>query len=153
MMRARLVSILPFMVLALAVLALPLPFSAAPATREITVKAEQFAFDPPVLKVNRGDRVILNLEATDVVHGLYLDDYAIDARVEPGPICEGELLIDRLSNQDVRKAVHARPILVLPNDTGSRSSTQEFENLFDGAIRRALQLTQFEISTDDGCHA
>ena len=46
--------------------------------------AEQYVFDPPVLRVNRGDRVILTLQAADVVHGFYLDGYDIKARVEPG---------------------------------------------------------------------
>jgi heme/copper-type cytochrome/quinol oxidase subunit 2 len=95
MMRARLMNLLPFILLALAVLVLPLPFSAAPTTREITVKAEQFAFDPSVLRVNRGDRVVLNLEATDVVHGLYLDDYDIDVRVEPGVTQRIEFVADQ----------------------------------------------------------
>jgi len=94
-MVGRVFGLLPFIVLALAVLAVPLPFSAAPTTREIALKAEQFAFDPPVLKVNRGDRVILNLEATDVVHGLYLDDYGIDVRVEPGITQRIEFVAER----------------------------------------------------------
>ncbi len=95
MMRARIFNLLPFIGIALAVLSLPLPVSAGPKTRELTIKAEQFAFDPPVVHVNRGDRVILTLEATDVVHGVHLDGYGIDARLEPGISQRVEFAADR----------------------------------------------------------
>jgi heme/copper-type cytochrome/quinol oxidase subunit 2 len=84
MVNARVVSLLPFVVLALVVLLLPLPRATVPVTREVTINAEQFAFDPAVLHVNEGDRIIVTLQANDVVHGLYLDGYDIDMRVEPG---------------------------------------------------------------------
>jgi heme/copper-type cytochrome/quinol oxidase subunit 2 len=94
-MRARLFSLLPFIGLAMAVLLLPVPFSATPVTREVSLDMEQFAFDPPVLRVNRGDRVILNLQAADVVHGLYLDGYGINVRVEPGVSQQVVFVADR----------------------------------------------------------
>jgi heme/copper-type cytochrome/quinol oxidase subunit 2 len=46
----------------------------------VTIVARQFAFDPPVLRVNRGDRLRLTLEATDVVHGLHVDGYGVEER-------------------------------------------------------------------------
>jgi len=57
--------------------------------------AGQFAFDPPVLHVNQGDRVILTLQASDVVHGFYLDSYGVEARVEPGISQQVEFVADR----------------------------------------------------------
>jgi cytochrome c oxidase subunit 2 len=57
--------------------------------------AGQFAFDPPVLHVNQGDRVILTLQASDVVHGFYLDGYGVEARVEPGISQQVEFVADR----------------------------------------------------------
>ena len=70
----RILTLLPFLVLALVVAWLPLDsLAAAPTTRQVTIRASQFAFDPPVLHVNRGDRVIITLQAMDVVHGWYLD--------------------------------------------------------------------------------
>jgi heme/copper-type cytochrome/quinol oxidase subunit 2 len=95
MMRARLFSLLPFIALGLVILLLPVPFSAAPVTHEVTMNAGQFAFDPPVLRVNRGDRVILNLQATDVVHGFYLDGHGVDVRVEPGLAQQIEFVAER----------------------------------------------------------
>lgn len=95
MSRARLRVLLPFGALALLVLLVPLPFSPAPTTREITVVARQFAFDPPVLRVNRGDRLRLTVQAADVVHGLYLDVYGHEVRVEPGVSRQVEFVADR----------------------------------------------------------
>ena len=81
---SRYLTLLPFVGLALAILFLPIPALAQPATHHVTVTMEQFVFDPPVLHINQGDRVILTLQATDVVHGFYLDGYGLDTRVEPG---------------------------------------------------------------------
>lgn len=92
---ARLRLLLPFGALALLVLLVPVPFAPAPTTRDITVVARQFAFDPPVLHVNRGDRVRLTVQATDVVHGLHLDAYGRDLRVEPGVSRHVEFVADR----------------------------------------------------------
>ncbi len=60
-MRARVLSSSPFVLLALAVLFWPSPSAAAPVTRRLTMVAQQYGFDPPVLRVNRGDRVIITL--------------------------------------------------------------------------------------------
>jgi cytochrome c oxidase subunit 2 len=105
MMRARLLSVLPFAALALIVLLLPIPLSAGPATHEVTLVADQFAFDPPVLRVNRGDRVLLTLQAADVVHGFYLDGYGIQARMEPGISQQVEFVADRAGKYRYRCSV------------------------------------------------
>ncbi len=84
MNRRKLLTILPFGLLALLMWLIPLPVSAEPVTHTITMTADQFSFDPPVLRVNQGDRVRLTLHAADVVHGFYLDAYGLQTRVEPG---------------------------------------------------------------------
>jgi len=105
MTRALLLSMLPFAGLALVVLLLPVPASAEPVTHEVTMVADQFAFDPPVLQVNRGDRVFLTLQATDVVHGFYLDGYSIETRVEPGISQQVEFIADRVGKYRYRCSV------------------------------------------------
>lgn len=104
-LRKRITSLLPFVVAALLVLLLPAPFSPTPVAHELTMTASQFAFDPPVLRVKQGDRVILNLQASDVVHGLYLDGYSIDARVEPGLSQRIEFVADRTGKYRYRCSV------------------------------------------------
>jgi heme/copper-type cytochrome/quinol oxidase subunit 2 len=73
--------------IALVLLALlaPLPvMGAAPQERHVTISARSFAFAPGTVRVNRGDRVIVDLESTDAVHGLYVDGYSVATQAEPG---------------------------------------------------------------------
>ena len=92
---APLLVLLPFVGLALAIMFLPMPLWTEPVTHHITMTAHQFAYDPPVLRVNRGDRIRLTLRATDVVHGFYLDGYDLEARLEPGLSQQVEFVADR----------------------------------------------------------
>ena len=72
-------------VLVLLALLAPLPvMGAAPQERHITVSAHSFAFEPGTVRVNRGDTVTIDLESTDVVHGLYVDGYGVATQAEPG---------------------------------------------------------------------
>jgi cytochrome c oxidase subunit 2 len=52
--------------------------------REIEVVARQFAYDPPIIKVNKGDHITVTLTSKDVLHGFYLDGYGIDEEIRPG---------------------------------------------------------------------
>ena len=73
------------MSLVLLTLLAPLPvIGAAPQERHITISARSFAFEPGTVRVNRGDTLIVNLESTDVVHGLYVDGYGLATQAEPG---------------------------------------------------------------------
>ncbi len=91
--------------LALVVLLVPVPFFTEPITHQVTMTAEQFAFDPPVLRVNRGDRVLLTLQATDVVHGFHLDGHDIEVRLEPGLSQQVEFVAERVGKFRYRCAV------------------------------------------------
>lgn len=58
--------------------------SAAPAQeRRIQMKARQYAYDPPVLRVNKGDTVRLRIESKDVIHGFFLEAFDINASIIP----------------------------------------------------------------------
>jgi plastocyanin len=75
----------PLAALAIAAMLLaPSQAAAAPATRVIRVEAGGFAYAPAILRVNTGDQVTLEVVATDVVHGLYVDGYGVSVTAEPG---------------------------------------------------------------------
>jgi polyferredoxin/heme/copper-type cytochrome/quinol oxidase subunit 2 len=54
--------------------------------RDVTIKAQQYAYDPYRIVVNQGDKVHVRLAALDVVHGFYLEGYDIEAEIHPGKL-------------------------------------------------------------------
>jgi heme/copper-type cytochrome/quinol oxidase subunit 2 len=56
---------------------------AAPQERSFTITAEKYAYDPPVIRVNRGDRIHVRLVAKDNTHGFYLEGYDLEAKARP----------------------------------------------------------------------
>ncbi len=68
----------------LSILLIPLPVWTAPAERVIRIEAERFAYTPGEIAVHPGDRVTLEIVATDVVHGFYLDGYNLSVSADPG---------------------------------------------------------------------
>jgi heme/copper-type cytochrome/quinol oxidase subunit 2 len=47
------------------------------------ITARRYAFDPPRLRVNKGDRVVIYLTSHDVTHGFFLEGYDLDAEISP----------------------------------------------------------------------
>jgi len=57
--------------------------SSPPQERRVKMTARQYAFDPPVLRVNRGDTIRLRITSLDVIHGLYLEGHDLDIKIIP----------------------------------------------------------------------
>jgi heme/copper-type cytochrome/quinol oxidase subunit 2 len=82
--------------LAFAVIFMPAPAGAtAPTERTFRIDARRFEYNPAVLKVNLGDRVTIELVATDVVHGLSIDGYDLQTTADPGKTARISFTADR----------------------------------------------------------
>ena len=74
-----------FVMTGLAVVFAPLPVPPmAPQERTYRIDARQFAYSPSEINVSAGDTVTIQLVSTDVIHGLYIDDYDISVEADPG---------------------------------------------------------------------
>ena len=71
----------------------------------IHISARSFAFDPEVVQVRRGDRVVIELESLDATHGLYLDGYDLSVEAEPGRPARLAFIADRAGSFRFRCSV------------------------------------------------
>ncbi|OGN98351.1 MAG: hypothetical protein A2Z71_09025, partial [Chloroflexi bacterium RBG_13_50_21] len=83
-------------VLGLAITLIPLPAGAtAPTERTFRIEAKRFEYNPAILQVNPGDKVTIELVATDVVHGLSIDGYNLETAADPGKTARITFIADR----------------------------------------------------------
>ncbi|GMR24339.1 MAG: hypothetical protein BMS9Abin37_2870 [Acidobacteriota bacterium] len=59
------------------------PAVSAPQERTITVVARKYAYEPAVIRVNRGDTVRLRFASSDMVHGFYLEGHDMNVKIHP----------------------------------------------------------------------
>ena len=103
--------IILFVGLTSVVLFAPLPLHAGqPAEHHLTLEARSFAFEPAVIQVNQGDRVILELESVDVTHGVYIDGYGVEAVSEPGHKARLDFVADRVGKFKYRCSLACGPL-------------------------------------------
>jgi cytochrome c oxidase subunit 2 len=82
--------------LAIVILIAPLPAGAkTPGERIVRIDASRFAYDPAVIRVNQGDRVTIELVSDDVVHGLSIDGYGVEATADPGAPAKVSFVADQ----------------------------------------------------------
>jgi len=83
--------------MAIAFVPLPIAFAerAAPTNRHFRVEASSFQYTPEAISVNPGDHVTIDLVATDVVHGLYIDDYDLNVTADPGQTASLSFIANR----------------------------------------------------------
>lgn len=98
-------------VLGLAVLFFPFPARLGPPVeRTFRIEASRFAYTPSILKVNRGDRVTINLVSTDVVHGLAVDGYGLEMTGDPGQTARLTFIADRSGAFRFRCSITCGPL-------------------------------------------
>jgi len=107
--RPRLI-VAAFALLALAFLVVPRNNVTPSAERTLQIDATQFEFGPGHIHVNQGDRVMITLTASDVVHGFYLDGYGLKRRVEPGVAQEITFIANKAGKFRYRCAVSCGPL-------------------------------------------
>jgi heme/copper-type cytochrome/quinol oxidase subunit 2 len=76
-----------------------------PAERTFRIEASRFAYSPAVIAVNPGDRVNIELVATDVVHGLYIEGYDLSLTADPGQTSRLSFVADRPGSFRLRCSV------------------------------------------------
>ncbi|KKM95763.1 hypothetical protein LCGC14_1184960 [marine sediment metagenome] len=62
---------------------------------DLTIYAQRYNFEPPIIRLNKGDRVSINLVTRDVTHGFFLEGYDIDAKIRPGDSSDDSALLIR----------------------------------------------------------
>lgn len=92
-------------ILLIGIWVIPFPYLSINRVRNFTVQANQFQFTPAVLKVQPGDQVTITLESTDVVHGLYIDQYDLSIQADPGQSASLQFIADRKGGFNLRCSV------------------------------------------------
>jgi cytochrome c oxidase subunit 2 len=130
--------------LALLTMLLPIPAKATtPVERTFRVQASRFEYSPASFFVNPGDRVTIELTATDVVHGLSIDDYDLATTADPGQTARLTFTADRTGSFRFRCTVtcgNMHPFMIGKlqvghNDLLWRASALAFLALVAGAWR------------------
>ena len=92
--------------LALLIVVLPNPIAlAAPTEQHFRIEANSFQYTPEAIHVNPGDHVSIDLVATDVVHGLYIDGYDLNITADPGKTATLSFVADRAGSFRFRCSV------------------------------------------------
>jgi heme/copper-type cytochrome/quinol oxidase subunit 2 len=84
---------------------IPFP-TARPQTREIRLEASRFSYSPERMTVNKGDHVILTFAPQDVTHGIYIDDYGLQAEAAPGKTAVLDFVADKPGTFRVRCSIN-----------------------------------------------
>jgi heme/copper-type cytochrome/quinol oxidase subunit 2 len=84
----------------------PNPVAARDETEHVIhVDARSFAFEPEIIRVQHGDRVVIELESLDATHGIFLDGYELGVEAEPGNPARLEFTADRAGSFRFRCSV------------------------------------------------
>lgn len=62
---------------------------------EFSMTAKRWDFQPSTIKVNKGDKVRLNIESKDVIHGFSISTFRVNSRLYPGKTTAVEFIADK----------------------------------------------------------
>ena len=63
--------------------------------KEFALTAEKWDFSPSTITVNKGDRVEFMIQSIDVAHGIKIDAFDVNSRLEPGQTTTVEFVADK----------------------------------------------------------
>ena len=69
-------------------------------TKEFTMTAKKWEFEPSTITVNNGDRVKLVINSVDVRHGMAIPEFNVNEILEPGEINTIEFVADKTGTFD-----------------------------------------------------
>lgn len=58
----------------------------SPSQRVVQVTAKKFEFSPGEITVKKGEPLVLELTSEDRLHGFYLPDFGVEAKIKPGSV-------------------------------------------------------------------
>jgi heme/copper-type cytochrome/quinol oxidase subunit 2 len=110
-MKSRAANLLALGALVVAAISL-LPIQADAMDNEVIVpiEASQYAYEPNVIEVSLGQRVVLELSSSDVVHGIYLDGYDLEVITDPGQTARLSFIADQPGTFRLRCSVTCGPL-------------------------------------------
>jgi heme/copper-type cytochrome/quinol oxidase subunit 2 len=89
----------------------PAPILSDPAQEQVVrIETSQFAFDPGQITLQVGQRAVIEVLSTDVVHGIYIDGYELQAVAEVGQVETLEFIADRPGTFSIRCSVTCGPL-------------------------------------------
>lgn len=65
------------------------------SVRVFNVAAKQFEFIPAIIRVKKGNRVVLNIASADVEHGFAIDEYKINKTIPVGESITVDFIADK----------------------------------------------------------
>ncbi len=83
----------------------PNPTTPPPNQVTLHITAKQFAYDPNVITVNKGDHVHLVLTSLDVTHGFSLPAFNVNTQIVPGQDSIVDFVADQSGTFDFRCSV------------------------------------------------
>ena len=95
---------------AAAISLIPTPADAMDKEVTVEIEASQYAYEPNVIDVSLGQRVVLELSSSDVVHGIYLDGYDLDVVTDPGKTARLSFIADQPGTFRFRCSVTCGPL-------------------------------------------
>lgn len=81
------------------------PVSTTGQTKEFSMTAKQFAFEPALITVNKGDAVKLFLTTADVAHGISIPAFHASAIIEKDKTTELDFVADKTGMYEFRCSV------------------------------------------------